>query len=336
MRSIRRSAFTLVEMLVVIGILLAVTTMVIVAFRPSDSEKMRTASRIAQSAVLGAKDRAVHAKERRGFRLLLDPNDANVGIGFLYLQPLPKQRVGQPAGATVTVARPDTAGGDYAGPDPAANDTPIYLLIDGPDGQSIRNLDLQGMLSPLNVRIRIPADDGQYYKPVVLSATPPHYTQVIGTRTLITLSTSVVEVTQPMPAVESLPATLASAEFDLGNEILPNGQPIPLPSGVVVDLNQSSGAARGDIMYSPRGALNGAIAGQGLIHFLLRDIRDVTEGIDPANVAAGVQHRENMILTLNPQTGHCQSYPVDQSDGNGDSIADDLFRFAKIGSRAGN
>ena len=339
-KTTHRPAFTLVEMLVVIGILLAVTTLVIVTFRTSDSEKMRTAARIAQSAILGAKDRAIHAKERRGFRIILDPNDANIGIGFVYLQPLPKQRVGQPPGGippnpTLTVSRPDSSPADNT----ADSNTPIYVFIDGADGQSIRNLDVNGMLGLLNTKIMIPADNGKLYTPAVQSLTPPYYTQIIGTRTLITLTANVAESTQAMPFVDSLPASAASAsaEFDFGNELLPNQQVIALPSGIVIDLspNRSSQFAKADFMYSPRGMINGPMASAGLINFLLRDVRDVTEGVDPADMKVGVPHRENMILTLNPQTGHCQTYPIDQTDADGDFVADDLFHFAKIGSAAG-
>jgi len=340
-----RPAFTLVEMLVVIGILLAVTAMVVVTFRPGEGDKMRTAGRIAQSAILGAKDRAIHAKERRGFRIILDPNDANVGIGFVYLQPLPKQVIGQPAGATMTVCRPD-ADNNQNGID-ATQDTPIFLLIDGADGQTIRNLDVNGMMGLLNTRIQIPSSNGKLYTPVVQSTTPPYYTQIVGTRTMMTLTANVAQTSMPFPNVVSLPSAdaSASAEFDLDNELTPNQQIIPLTSGIVIDLspNRSSQFAKADFMYSPRGMINGPMASAGLVSFLLRDVRDVTEGIDPANVAVGVTHRENMIVTLNPQTGHCQTYPIDQTDvldnatGNAglDGIADDLFHFARIGSAAG-
>src|SRR5262245_11411439 len=62
----RRSGFTLVELLVVISILLVLSTVVWAVFKPSNTEKMRSAARIAQSAFLGAKDRALHAKDLRG------------------------------------------------------------------------------------------------------------------------------------------------------------------------------------------------------------------------------------------------------------------------------
>src|SRR5437899_258693 len=84
-----RSGFTLIELMVVIGILLILAALVWAVFKPSNTEKMRSAARIAQSALLGAKDRALHAKELRGVRLIRDLTDPTLVSGFVYLQPLP-------------------------------------------------------------------------------------------------------------------------------------------------------------------------------------------------------------------------------------------------------
>jgi hypothetical protein len=120
----------------------------------------------------------------------------------------------------------------------------------------------------------------------------------------------------------------------VGYELLPNVPPMSLPSGVVIDLANSSPAARGDILFSPRGMIAGTAAAVGPIYFMLRDIRDVVEGINPADNTVVVQ-RDQMIVALFPQTGHVQIYPVDRTDANGDNVSDDLFRFAKLGSAAG-
>jgi prepilin-type N-terminal cleavage/methylation domain-containing protein len=77
----RRSGFTLIELLVVMTILLVLSVLVWAVFKPSNTDKMRSAARIAQSAFLGAKDRALHAKELRGVRLIRDPTDVTDAAG---------------------------------------------------------------------------------------------------------------------------------------------------------------------------------------------------------------------------------------------------------------
>lgn len=329
MRS-RRSAFTLVEILVVIAILVAVTTMVIVAFKPGSGDTMRNAGRIAQSAILGAKDRALHAKARRGFRVIRDPNDATIGTGFLYVQPLDFQTYPL---QSIQLER-QTVGGPVEIVHGFMNSPPPLPNVDWPTIQPYFSMP---------PRIRIPAGSGQWYTFVMLNAAP--YAQT-STDVYLRLTTPFIDQGVPGAIVshDRMTSTFCSADIELGTEILPNSQPIPLPSGIVIDLPRSSPSAQVDVMYTPRGSLYGGVAGQGLLHYLLRDVRDVTEGVDPTNVTPGVAHRENMIVTVNPQTGHCQSYPIDQTDlidnatgaATPDNIADDLFKFAKAGSAAGN
>ena len=127
----------------------------------------------------------------------------------------------------------------------------------------------------------------------------------------------------------------ATCDFRLYNEMTPRMAPINLPSGVVIDLNRSSATAKGDIMYSPRGMIADVPGALGPIYFFLRDVRDVLEGLDPANVTNGVLHRDMLIIAISPLTGACQAFPVDQNDANADNIADDLFHFAKQGSVSG-
>ena len=79
----RRSGFTLVELLVVIVILLVLATLVFAVFRTgTGSDRMRSAARITQSAFLGAKDRALHAKDLRGVRFIRDANGPKAANGL--------------------------------------------------------------------------------------------------------------------------------------------------------------------------------------------------------------------------------------------------------------
>src|SRR5258708_37188424 len=108
----RRNGFTLVEMLVVITIILVLASLTFAVFRGNSTDKMRSAARIAQSAFLGAKDRALHAKELRGIRLTRDTTDPTLINGFIYLQPLPLQSTGNiPPAALNNVSVIDPAGG---------------------------------------------------------------------------------------------------------------------------------------------------------------------------------------------------------------------------------
>ncbi len=335
-RKFSRRGFTLVEMLVVIGILLAVTAMVVVTLRPSDGDKMRTAGRIGQSAILGARDRALHAKQRRGFRLIIDPNDSTIATGFLYVQPIDLQTYGV---HSIALERYDTDRNGVA--DAGVTDVTI---VHGFRTQSLptdATVDWPS-ISPFFTnpgRIRIPAGTGVWYTFAALTAAPY---PVTANDVFLQLSTPFIDSALGLPApnatcIDRTNTTFTTCDVELANEIMPNHMPVSLPSGVVIDLTpgRSSLTALQDLMFSPSGTIAGPVSALGPIYLLLRDIRDVTEGIDPKNVATGVQHRENLILAIFPQTGHVASYPIDQTDTNGDGVADDLFQFAKAGSRAG-
>ena len=92
-----RRGFTLTELLIVIGILLLLSVLSLAVFQTGrSSDRIRSAARVGQSAFLGAKDRAMHAKAIRGVRLIRDANGPTFpnGIpclvtGFVYLQPIP-------------------------------------------------------------------------------------------------------------------------------------------------------------------------------------------------------------------------------------------------------
>ena len=101
-----------------------------------------------------------------------------------------------------------------------------------------------------------------------------------------------------------------------------------------------------DIMFSPRGNVTGTISAMGAIFFCIRDMRDATRQLDPANLnftnTSLIPQGDTLILALYPQTGLVQTFEADLTDnrnnstGNtgADQIADDIFNFAKLGMAA--
>lgn len=342
MRNRRQRAFTLVELLVVIGILLVLSTLAFAVFNVhTGGERMRSGARLTQSAFLGARDRAAHAKDFRGLRFIRDLTDPTLVTGFVYLQPLATETAGNVSGQfaqnNVSVTRPGLP----------ANSDATGVVISGSQGLAWFKQDQNGLWPASGVTIRIPAQTGTWYSLARQSASAPYWGTLDSSGNLnLTLQTPYVGG-KPWPANTNAvdPAdSNASCEIQLGNDVLPFHQPIALPSGVVIDLAHSSpnvaafvsATANFDIMFSPRGAVAGTLAGLGPLHFLIRDIRDATAGIDPSNLAQSQTAKgDALFLALYPQTGLVQTFELDPTDANGDGIADNIFNLAQQGRSAG-
>jgi hypothetical protein len=335
---------------VVIAILLALSTLALAVFNAnSSSDRTRSAARIAQSALLGAKDRALHAKEPRGVRFIRDTTDPGLVTGFAYLAPISPAKYGTggagPVGmGTIQILRPD-ANNDGQGTDATSPDA---ILVAG-TGVDWLSLDSNGFLSLPTTRVRIPAGTGAWYtlQPIAGQTSPPYFAQPRGSTVLLTLASAFQGPTAPYPNVVAVDATstYASCEIELANSLLSFHAPISLPSAVVVDLANSSANVQAlwpvasgsalpdiDIMFSPRGVPTGPLAALGPLHFLLNSISDASahlNPIDPRNKG------DKLVLTVFPQTGLVATFPIDPTDANHDGIADDLFHFAKTASAAG-
>ena len=341
-----RSGFTLIELLVVITILMTLAWLTYALFGQRTSDKARSGARLAQSAFLGAKDRAIHAKDLRGVRLVRDTTDNSLVTAFVYLQPLPM--LTYPAGS-FRLDRLDV------NPHDNVPDSADIMIVRGNSSPATPTVDWDAKTQFFSNpgRIRIPKDSGQWYT-FTWSATGSY--PLSAANEVLQLVTPFVQ--QPSDPLYAYPASMtgwlpssafSSCDIQLGNDVLPFHQPISLPSGIVIDLNYSfqgsnttsiygtvGGTATIDIMFSPRGGVSGYLSGLGPIHFLLRDIRDATLQINPFQVAQSQTARGDvLIVTLFPQTGLVQTFEIDPTDADANGTMDDPFHFAKQGRSAG-
>jgi prepilin-type N-terminal cleavage/methylation domain-containing protein len=345
----RRSGFTLTELLVVIAILLLLSTLAFAVFNTGrSSDRMRSGARTAQSAFLGAKDRALHAKDLRGVRLTRDPSNLTLVNGFVYLQPLPVQSTGNFNGATTnnfSITRPGLSAS------PSFTDAiQINITNTGTntDGQTYLNQDSAGIWPYSTVQVRIPSGTGQWYQLARQNNNAAPYWVTADQNNpgnfIMMLQTGFPGGNaSPVPAITQLQSN-ASCDILLGNDILPFHQPITLPSGCVIDLNYCSQNVQQlaafkavptptippniDIIFSPRGNVTGITSALGALFFCIRSIQDATLpdlnnnniSLDPGyngQVIGGTTTRipsDTLILAVFPQTGLVQTFEADVTD----------------------
>jgi prepilin-type N-terminal cleavage/methylation domain-containing protein len=360
----RRSAFTLIELLVVISILLVLSGLVLAVFNTGrSSDRMRSAARIAQSAFLGAKDRALHAKDLRGVRVTRDLANIAFANGFIFVKPLPLQTTGnqpgQPQLQNVSVTRPGFSSG---------NMNATEVLITGQQGTTWQQQDANGQWATFPLKVRIPSGTGQWYTIAQQSISPPYWwtTDPNTAAPCLVLQVPYSGGNSTGPNAIDPTDTTASIDIQLGNDVLPFDQPIALPSGCIIDLNYSSpniqainvanhAGSNIDIMFSPRGVVSGFVGGIGPLHFLFRGLKDATAGVNPWAVGGSASANpdksteDRLILSVFPQTGLVQVFEIDPTDnftnpstttpiaslsGGPDGIADNLFNFAQKGKTA--
>lgn len=361
-----RRGFTMIELLVVISIMLVVSYLAYSIFTGRNSDKTRSAARIAQSAFLGAKDRALHARDLRGVRMIRDTTDSTLVTAFIYLQPLPVQATGNLATSpqnNFALARPNYVA--------TGNTDATQVIISGAQAAAWFQQDSAGIWPSNRAQIRIPSGSsslgaGPWYNLQPQSTTAPYWGMMTAGNLILNLQTP-FQGGKPATAGPSHNAidptdSTASCDIQLGNDLLPFHQPISFPSSVIIDLKFCSGNVQSlagvgsgnnpyiDLMFSPRGMLTGPIAAQGPLHFLLRDLQDAADTtVSPFAVgAAGSANPDRnkgdrMILTVFPQTGLVNTFDmdvtdnVDNSTGSAppDGLADNPFRFAQLGKAAG-
>ncbi len=296
-----RSAFTLVEMLIVITIVVIIMSMTLGAFSfIRSSDRVSGAAGQVQSFFAGARDRAIYSDEMRGVRLFVEPAPPGSPAGasafsrtitsMAYIGPGGTWSAPTDSGGidlmridgnvlndpTKPASLPGVdADGDFEDPQD------LLIKIRGKNNPGWWNLKRRGWLVN-GLRMRIPAGPaGNWY----------------------TINTALIDTTVAPTDDQFLILDIPYAdggnagqeiawrdqtyEIELPARILPQ-EPMLMPDGVVIDLDGSSvpnvwrPASTGnslysgymDVWFSPRGNVVGDAAAKGVLHFYVCDSED--------------------------------------------------------------
>lgn len=321
----RASGFTLIELLVVITIvlILAVMTSSVVGLAIK-GDTVRGGARQVQSYLLGARDRAIYAKEPRGVRFLLDPTNNRTVSSMIFIKQTPSWSNGY-----VQLERFDPDNDGTAGPATAAQPgpwPPAYLrgfdldpvntgLASSPtswvdlyrqgllvEGARIK-LTISGTETWYNVSVDelLKAQQSPYYPPKLRLTTP-------------------ASINQSLDASQAFVAKVDRYELYLAPSVLPDAEPVNLPKGSVIHLDRCTSAANVDA--------NPAFRGDKLPSswkFSSSAVQTMTGAPDPS----GFGYIDQMDVMFSPrgtvtgtaaQKGIIHFYIADQKDADRDRL----------------
>lgn len=306
-----RLGFTLIEILVVISILAILTVITVTSFNLAiGSDQTRGASRQVQSYLAGARDRAIYAKEPRGVRFLIDPDNPTVVTSMVYIAPSPNWEQG-----IIRLERTDADSNGTA-------DSPDVFYVRG-DGTDWASLSLRGLITA-GSRIKIPGDDSGTWYVIDVNGSG-----VAGGTELLRLTTPYRDpgTSEPTEVIAFTPGSGPSTyQLELPPVVLSGAEPTLLPNNTGIDLDRSlipaswqppinltyvdqgedlqpgkagvddngSGgvddnaellwpgtddfrvySSQLDLMFSPRGSILGSEAGDGKIHFVIDTLENI-------------------------------------------------------------
>lgn len=294
-----RTGFTLVEMLVAITIFAILATIAIGAFSETGSDRVPAAARQFRAMLGGAQSRAAKDRAARGVRLLLDPSQppaegivtslvyvgANTDIeGVLGEQDLP---------ATATTATrkvkllPSGVGWRIQQPSSSGPDAEIVNWSDLVTDSNSTDGAYKSPIRP-GTRVYLQWTTNTEFEAPERMFVVHHIGEDLNNNEVLdmgedadgdmTLDRDFLVIAGPAPP----PSLVGNVKYrlELAPEILPNSDPVALPAGAVIDLQASlfpaSAFANGslDVIFSPRGEIQGTIGGEGTIHFYVGQLED--------------------------------------------------------------
>ncbi len=324
-----RRGFTLVELLVAIGILVILTTLTVSAFTLNDGDRVSNSISTFKNALEGARSRAVADGQVRGLRLILDENDPRIVKSMIYV------------GAS-----------DYhtRGTVQAVWNTGGFWEIEF-DSAGLNNLKDIGAFDDTvgGYRIEVPAGSGNWFTlrnnlgPINRWRIIEHFEPSSWNTTLAGWS--------PAPTLSGMPARTEELPYrlELKPTILEGEDPILLDPLTCIDLDGSrvpeswraredtnrdgtldtmgsepdangnglfdfsagyaQGSNRMDILFSPDGTLAGNLKSEGVINFRIAYVSDVILALPLRQRAltydySGIATYPDFILPADPEKDH--------------------------------
>lgn len=337
-----RRAFTIIELLIVVSILLLLTTFTIIAVDFTfEAERVSAGARQVQSMIAGARDRAIRARKPIGVKFVVDqdPFNGRVTSSMVYVGASDFWSHGH-----ITLKRPDF---DLDG----VADEDRVVVVEGDAQTRWDKLKLRGFLGvyegdtngngtfdtseDLNAngvqdletpRIRIPGDkNGTWYRVqthlLANGAVPIEFRNSL----LLVNEFRDPGTTNANDVIAFEGTGYSTYLLELPPRVLPDAEPVLLPDGVVIDLDGSQiptdwrpaggghaipCSSRMDLMFSPRGTIIGGPAGLGTLHFYICRRSDVQLAVDAGR--APVNGSDSPIVPG----------PVLQEDFNGNGTLD--------------
>ena len=312
-------------MLVVITILLVMMGVTVAVFNVSlEGERVRSGASQIQSYLAGARDRAAFAGRPCGVRFLLDdsnPLDKTLVRSMLYIQvPDDWQQ-----GSFIVKNFPG---------DPSSSKL-VEELVNGESTTDWKDVDL--LLNTVQFRKPRIMIQGHWYTVIDKGFEPnqPHLTQFLMIRPRFRGSVGT--------RVED-----GDYRLRLQPAIMPGQEPVLLPTGVVIDLDQcrrrhTSAEAETlpqswypngignylpalDILFSPNGTVIGPETSKGIIHLLVNDITDATSNLFPVDLQ---NKSDKRVVTLFTRTGYVTTSEIVHSSEYPTVL--NLFQFAERG-----
>lgn len=315
-----RPGFTLVELLIVVAVMLILIVMTVQAVDFAfTQERLKAGARQVQSALAGARDRAIFAAKSNpnakvGIRFLTDENDPRQVTSMVYISvpdikwtrgQIRLERVDDNADgiadlvidtngdgileSAVKIVRGDAGCGWYTLKERGLlglfEDKNLNGVLDAGEDQNGN-----GLLDIDPARIEIPRGSGIWYPVLTHRLTPVN--QVLELATPYQESTTTLD-NEVIAFQGTGPSTY---ELELQPRVLPEAQPILLPETVCIDLDGSlvpsswrpaPGSPQNarysshmDILFSPRGVVTGSVAAMGLVQLYVAERKDVQKTID--------------------------------------------------------